>query len=232
LVVTAASQSAGRGRRGREWSSPEGNLYMSLLVRPECSVADAGQISFVTVVALGEALRRLYEPMRQDSQNAIEFSYKWPNDMLANGRKMSGILLESESDGEGGLSWLVIGVGVNINSHPAQTPFPATDLTTEGCTGLSAADVLSAFCQSLADWYKRWQQEGFAPVRQAWLDHAQGLGREVVVRLPDREITGLFRALNDDGVMILEMPDGSDQHIAAGDVFFSGPDNAPGERFR
>ena len=122
-VIWAKSQTAGRGRQGRQWQSPEGNLYCSIIVRPAVRAADAAQFSFVTALALGQALSGLLP-------DSVEMRYKWPNDLLLDARKVAGILLESSGGADGGLDWLVVGAGLNVEEFPRLLPdgYPATSL--------------------------------------------------------------------------------------------------------
>ncbi|HZB93315.1 MAG TPA: biotin--[acetyl-CoA-carboxylase] ligase [Stellaceae bacterium] len=210
-LVTAAAQSAGRGRRGRSWVSVPGNLYMSLLLRPERSAGAAAQLGFAAALALGEAVSPLLPPGR-------ELGYKWPNDVLVGGRKISGILLESQASAEGELDWLVVGIGVNIASHPAASDYPATSLAAEGAATVTPATLLEGVAGRLLFWYELWLAEGFAPLRRAWLAHAIGLEQPIRVRLADGESTGRFAGLDEEGALLLE--NGATlRRIAAGDVF-------------
>lgn len=214
-LIWARRQTAGYGRQDRHWDSAEGNLFLSLVTRPERPLAEAAQLSFVTALALGDAVGSVVPPM-------IEVTYKWPNDVLFNGRKGAGILLESKSDGAGGLDWLVIGVGANVTSFPTETRYPATSLHFEGCpTSLSAVDLLEAFCRHFLTWVNRWLEDGFAPVRQTWLNHAQALGEDIEVRLPAETLAGRFDGIDAQGTLQLIVADGKRRSIAAGDVYFS-----------
>ncbi len=208
ILVWAREQTSGRGRRGRAWLSPPGNLYLSLLVRPECPPAQAAQLGFVTALALGDALHPLAPGLR----------YKWPNDLLLNGRKLAGILLESEMAANGAIEFVVIGVGVNLASTPAATEFPATSLFDEGVADITAPVLIEAFAQRFADWLRRWRAEGFAPVRAAWLARAGGIGEAILVRLERSVLSGRFIDLDEDGALVLEAADGR-RRITAGEVF-------------
>ncbi len=215
-LVWARRQSAGYGRQGRQWSSPEGNLFVSLIVRPDCRLAEAAQLSFLTAVALGDAIGTVAPPL-------AEVTFKWPNDVLLNGRKVAGILLESKADSAQNLEWLVIGLGVNVSSFPDDTRLPATSLQYEGCAaGTTAADLLEAVARHLLTWINRWLDEGFAPLRQTWLRHAQGLGEEIEVRLPKETLRGTFSDLDPEGTLVLTLPGGATRRIAAGDVYLPG----------
>ncbi len=208
ILVWAREQTSGRGRRGRAWLSPPGNLYLSLLVRPECPPAQAAKLGFVAALALGDALRPLAPALR----------YKWPNDLLLNGRKLAGILLESEMAADGAVDFVVIGIGVNLVSKPAVTEYPATSLADEGVVCIRQPVLLEAFARHFDGWQRRWRDEGFAPVRQAWLAHASGLGEMIRVRLEGSVLTGRFVDLDEDGALLLDMPQGR-RRVTAGEVF-------------
>lgn len=214
-VIWARSQTAGRGRQGREWQSPEGNLYCSIVIRPEMPAADAAQLSFVTVLALGHAISGLLP-------DSVEMHYKWPNDLLLDGRKAAGILLESSGVAGGKLDWLVVGAGLNVETHPGATEggYPATSLREAGAGPVAVRDMLTRYIGGFAHWRARWQNEGIAAVREAWLEHAARLGEDITVRLPGDRLQGRFTGLNDAGALLLDMPDGSRRTITAGDVFF------------
>jgi BirA family biotin operon repressor/biotin-[acetyl-CoA-carboxylase] ligase len=213
-LVWALEQTAGRGRRGRSWASPHGNLYLSLLLRPDCRAGVAAQLGFVAALSLAEAL----DPLLPGSLQPAEV--KWPNDILLQGRKVAGLLLETASRPDGGLDRLVIGAGVNVATHPTDTPYPATSLAAEGATTNPAA-VLEGFAAGFEAWRGRWLAEGFGPVRAAWLLRARGLGQPLTVRLDGETLEGRFAALDEDGAMLLEWRGGR-RRITAGDVFYPG----------
>ena len=210
-LVWAREQTRGRGRQGRTWVSAPGNLFFSMILRPDCPAEQAAQLGFLAALAVGDAVGSAAPPM--------EVRYKWPNDVLFGGRKGAGILLESKATADGGLDWLVLGVGVNVASYPEDTDYPATSLRFEGAAALEARDLLEAFARHFLSWVDRWLEEGFAPVRAAWLRHAKGLGGEIEVRLPSETLAGTFRDLDAGGRLLLELPDGTSRTIAAGDVY-------------
>ena len=207
-LVWARTQTAGRGRLGRSWESPEGNLYCSLLLKPACPPGQAAEIGFVAGLAVYDAIGSLVQP-------GLEAWCKWPNDVLLGDAKVAGILLETL-----GSDSLVVGIGINVAHYPEATDFPATSLSEQGSSEVTVEDMLEAFSRHFLTWYNRWRDEGFAPVRSHWLRRARGLDEEITVRLPGETVTGVFTGLDDDGTLILEGPDG-DRRIAAGDVFFS-----------
>lgn len=210
-LIWAREQTKGRGRQGRAWVSAPGNLFFSMVLRPDCPAEAAAQLGFVAALAVGDAVGSVAPPM--------EIRYKWPNDVLFGDRKGAGILLESKATAEGGLDWLVLGVGVNVVSYPEDTDYPATSLRFEGAADLGAGAVLEAFARHFLTWVDRWLEEGFEPVRTAWLRHAKGLGEEIEVRLPSETLAGTFRDLDAGGRLRLELPGGTLRLIAAGDVY-------------
>ena len=215
-LVWAMQQLAGRGRRGRDWASPPGNLYTSLLLWPACPAAKACQLNFVAAVALADAVSSL---LPADTPVTL----KWPNDVLVRNGKVSGILLESSAALDGAIDWLAIGVGVNVSSHPFDTPYPATNLQREGAANVVAADVLEAFAECFLAWYETWRGRGFAPVRVRWLTLAHGVGKLIEVRLEREILKGHFSDLDESGALMLDMPDGARRQITAGDLFFPRP---------
>jgi BirA family biotin operon repressor/biotin-[acetyl-CoA-carboxylase] ligase len=210
LIVWARTQTAGRGRRGRVWVSPSGNLYFSLVLRPQCRVADAPQLGFVAAVALAGAIGELAPD--------IELRCKWPNDLLANGKKISGILLETEMIAGDLPDFVVIGIGVNLTASPRDIAYPATSLAAEGVAGVVPEVMLARFVEHFAGWRALWRDEGFGPIRDAWLKQAAGLGEPTEVRLERETLVGHFIDLDGDGTLVLGMPSGN-RRIAAGDIF-------------
>jgi len=213
-LIWGRMQVQGRGRRGRPWISPPGNLYLSLLLRPERSPATAAQLGFAAALAIGEAVLPLLPP-------TVPLAYKWPNDVLVGGRKVSGILLESQAAGEGRLDWLVVGIGVNLVSFPEGTEYPATSLAAAGADRVPVETALEAVAGRFHHWYQCWREQGFAPLRAAWLGRARGLGEGIRVRLPGEETSGRFVGLDGDGALLLEQG-AHRRRIAAGDVFPAG----------
>jgi BirA family biotin operon repressor/biotin-[acetyl-CoA-carboxylase] ligase len=213
LWIWTRRQTAGRGRRGRVWRSGEGNLLCTLLLRPGRSAAEGALLSFVSAVALGDALTPFCP--------GVPLSLKWPNDLLLGGRKVAGILLESESMPEGDLSWLAIGIGVNLAEHPDDAEIPATSLAGQGLLPPAPAAMLSAVARHMAAWLGRWRAEGFAPVREAWLSRAARLGERIRVRIGTEALEGVFHGLDAEGCLMLDCADGR-RRISAGDVFLPG----------
>ena len=217
LWITAATQTAGRGRSGRSWVSPEGNLYASLLLLEPSPIERAPELAFVAALALRDALVATVPAL------APQLRLKWPNDLLLAGEKCAGILIEGEIGSDQRVS-VVIGIGVNCLSHPATAPDrPATDLAVHlGPQGaaITAPQLfwrLSAtMCQRVAAWDRG---QGFAGIRDDWLAAAHGIGEDITVRNGGSEQHGRFVGLDQSGRLMLELHGGGVEKISAGDVF-------------
>ncbi|MBL8700476.1 MAG: biotin--[acetyl-CoA-carboxylase] ligase [Alphaproteobacteria bacterium] len=212
-LVWAQAQSGGRGRDGRSWSSPAGNLYASLILRPEGPPGDVAQLGFVTALAIGSGIGGFLPPL-------VALTNKWPNDVLLDGRKVSGILLESEGVRSDGVDGVVLGFGVNVAACPAETRVPATSLAALAGEAIAPARVLEAIARHLQSWIRRWVEDGFEPVRQAWMSRAHALGQPISVRLPRETLEGVFAGIDARGMLQLDMPMGR-RLVSAGDVFFN-----------
>ena len=212
LWITAARQTSGRGRRGRVWESPVGNLAATLLIDPGKPASECAQLSFVAAIAAADMIGA--------AAPRADIRVKWPNDVLADGKKIAGILLESASNGAAAPQWLAIGIGINLKHFPPQTEFPAISLAALGVTPPEPREALTALAASFAKWYELWRERGFAPVRDAWLARAAGLGARIVARLSNGEATGVFEGLDESGALILREGQGRSRIIAAGEIFF------------
>ncbi len=210
-VVWAEAQAAGKGRRGRDWISPPGNLYCSVLLRPARPLREAAGLGFAAALAIVEAMA---------GWGARTAQPKWPNDVLLGGRKVAGVLLESQSSGGETPDWVVIGMGVNLAVYPRETEFPATSLAAEGCAVPLPQAALGAVLAAFARWRARWLDGGLASVLEPYRRSLRGLGEPITVRLGDETLRGTFAALDDDGALRLRLPDGRERRITAGDVFF------------
>jgi len=214
--VTARVQTAGRGRRGRAWTSPPGNLAASLLLFPEEPAAVAALRSFVAALALADA----FDAVGIDP-SAV--ALKWPNDVLLAGGKAAGILLEAAGQGRG-LGHLVIGIGVNLVAAPpvsavepgAVPPVAVADLLGHAP---DPDDMLTALAAAYAAREAAFRAEGFAPIRSAWMARAARLGDRIVARTPRETLTGMFETIDFDGNLVLKTSTGV-RTIAAAEVFF------------
>jgi BirA family transcriptional regulator, biotin operon repressor / biotin---[acetyl-CoA-carboxylase] ligase len=185
LAVQALQQTKGRGRHGNAWTSPMGNLYLSVLLRPSCKADKAGQMAFVVALALSDAMDAVME-------DGHAKTLKWPNDILIDGKKVSGILLESAVDKHGRVDYLIIGTGVNIFAAP------------EGAIGLDSLKKDRIAINTFRDLYLEklrarsisWQDEGFGQIRAEWLKQAHGIGQEMTIRLPEITYRGVFEGID------------------------------------
>ena len=212
LWILAARQTEGRGRRGNAWQSLAGNLSTTLLVRPERPAAECAQLSFAAALAVSDMLAG-FAPH-------AHLGLKWPNDVLADGRKIAGILLESESKADGTAAWLAVGIGVNLAAFPDDVELPATSLAVQGILPPTPRDAMLDLAAAFAKWYEVWRTQGFAPVREAWLARASGLGSRVRARLAKEEVVGVFQGIDESGALLLGLAGGVTRAIAAGEVFF------------
>lgn len=211
LWITAQRQTAGRGRRGNKWISPAGNLYATLLLHDPAPAEHAPELSFVAALSLHDAIGEYAPALRS------ELKLKWPNDLLCGGAKIAGILLESERVDEN--LAIVIGIGVNCEHHPSETRYPATDLAASGAR-ISAATLFAALSGAMLERLTQWRRGAdFAGIRADWIARAAGIGGDMRVRLPDRELLGRGEALDEHGRLLLRLADGSVQAIATGEVF-------------
>ncbi|MGZ5928119.1 MAG: biotin--[acetyl-CoA-carboxylase] ligase [Rhizomicrobium sp.] len=207
--LIAARQTAGRGRRGRSWETAGGNLAATLLLRPDRDQGDWAQLSFVTAIAAADTAA--------DFATGARIALKWPNDVLADGKKLAGILLETAN---GPSSALAIGVGMNLAHHPDGTEFPATSLAALGAPTPSADDALAALAAGFAKWYEIWRAQGFGAIREAWLARAAGLGARIRARLATEERSGLFEGIDENGALLLNEGFGRASVLPAADIFF------------
>jgi BirA family biotin operon repressor/biotin-[acetyl-CoA-carboxylase] ligase len=206
----ATTQTAGRGRRGRSWTSAPGNLFLTWYGAVARPPGEAALLSFAAALAVADlADHALGRPVA---------AFKWPNDVLVVGRKVSGILLESGALPDGRL-WVAIGMGINVASAPSDVAQPIAALSEFGKT--PGADALEPILRRrLAFWSGMLEREGFAPLREAWLVRAHGLNAPAVARLGAEEISGVARGLSAEGALELELPDKRTRLISAGEVFF------------
>lgn len=210
LWIVTREQTAGRGRRGREWVSAPDNLATSFLFADAITPQAAATLGFAASLAVCHACR--------DVAPGVAFAVKWPNDVLADGRKVAGILLESEVQRRE--LAIVTGFGINLRDAPDGIPFPATSLAKLG-RPVMPENAFGALSDAFADLLSVWQQgRGFPEIRRLWLEDAKGLGETVSIRIGERTETGIFETLDEQGRLMLRIADGSLQTVSAGDVFF------------
>jgi len=223
-----AHQTAGRGRRGRRWQTPAGNLAASVLLVVDLEPAAAAGLGFVAGLALDEALRRTAPSLavhialdgaEGGGMAGGRLRLKWPNDLLLDGKKLAGILLEGERLASGRFA-IVSGIGVNVAAAPANLPYPAASLNQLGIP-IDAALLFRALSEAWARVEKVWDLgRGFPAIRGLWLDRAAGVGERVTVRIGEATVSGVFETIDDTGRIVIQEANGCRRSIAAGEVHF------------
>ncbi len=208
--IIAQRQTAGKGRQGHVWVSEMGNLFCTLILPIDVSLSDAANLSFVSALAVGTVLESYVEMM--------DVTYKWPNDVLLNDQKVSGILLETDQRKDA--LALIIGIGMNIQSSPKDVAYPATSLADYLQTPPQPDQIFSELAHAFDRWLDVWRSQGFAAIQNAWMAQAARLNQTVHVRLPDEHMTGILRGINEKGELLLKLASGQERRISAGDVYF------------
>lgn len=211
-VVVAESQTAGKGRRGRNWTSPPGlNLTFSVVLRPNLPPHRAPEITLVAAVALAQTLR----------ESHLAAAIKWPNDVEVEGRKIAGILTELSAEADQ-VHHVVLGIGVNLNApltaFPPEVRETATSLLEERGRKVPRALFAAALFSSLEMWLDRHEDEGFEPIRVAWKEMSSTLGQEVLVKTERTEMRGVAEDIGPDGALWVRTSDGKTERVLAGDV--------------
>lgn len=203
-IVWTTHQTGGRGRHGQSWECAKGNLAFSLLLTPEKEMVHIPQLSFVLALSLVKVLEAY------DVANDL-IQVKWPNDILVEGKKISGILVENYKDKYN------VGIGLNIISSPAlENTYETTYLSRYTNVTLDAEKVLDLFKGFFKVFYKQWHKEGFEPIKNEWLKKAYRLNKEIKIKMNTRELTGIFKDLMNDGRLLLKEGSGDIHYISAG----------------
>jgi BirA family biotin operon repressor/biotin-[acetyl-CoA-carboxylase] ligase len=221
IWFVTSEQTAGRGRRLRTWVAPRGNLASSILEVIDVAPALAATLGFAAGLALDATLRVLSveAALRMAGSDGLNFSLKWPNDVLAGRSKLAGILLEAEAMVGGGLG-VVVGIGTNVIAAPEGTPTPATSLKALGID-ISAEELFAGLSDGWAEFRGIWDNgRGFGEIRRLWLERAAGLGQAVSIKSGSALIEGTFDTIDEQGCMIVRTNDGDLVPITAGDVYF------------
>ncbi len=209
-VLHSLKQSDGKGRHGREWHEGKGNLYFSLLLRPECDVKQIGQVSLALGLAVSTALNRII------SKN-YKAVLKWPNDILIEDKKCCGILIDAAPVIEGKISYLVVGIGVNIHSSPLDTSTSLEKITN---SKVDMDNLLADILSNISKYYLEWQKDGFINIREEWLINTCEKGREMSIKIGTNHIKGKFETIDLYGNLVLISDDkGQKIKVSSGDVF-------------
>lgn len=213
-VVIADAQAAGKGRRGRVWSSPEGvNLYCSVVLRPVIMPHEAPQLTFISAVAVARAI---------EATTALKPEIKWPNDLLIDGKKVAGLLNEMSAETDG-INFVILGIGVNLNmttdQFPADLRHPATSLFMESGSRVARSRFAGIMLNELDRLYTDFLASGFAPVRQEWQQRCNANGRSVAVSDAGADVvSGMFAGIDEDGALLVQTGEGRIERILSGDV--------------
>lgn len=210
-IIIAKKQTSGRGRFERVWESPSGNLYFSLVLRPKVAFKNIYQLSFLSVVALRLALEKIAK------NQTLQIKNKWPNDLLIAEKKVAGILVEGRNIKEE-TDFVVIGIGINLVSNPKNVMFPAANLKEFGLE-IKSLDLLKKFLDEFEKIYQDWLIFGFIKTRNLWLQRAYKLNEKISLKDDEKEISGIFKNIDETGNLILDI-DGKEQKVFAADVLF------------
>jgi len=212
LWISADSQNAGRGRRGRDWVSNPGNLYASLLIGFRVSLTTASQLSFIAALAIYDTVAKLLP-----ANSPLEV--KWPNDILLADKKMAGILIETIPANDKALTLLAIGCGVNLSNAPAQTTYGATWLNAHREQDVAPDMFLNSLNKNMKSWLDVWKNgQSFDLIIKAWQQRTSLIGKRISLTSANKTTTGTFLSLAADGALIMQLADGRQKHFHAGDV--------------
>lgn len=213
LWIAALEQTAGRGRHGRSWQSQPGNLAASLVLELPCDPATIGTLGFVAGLAMRDAISAAAPLMSND------LTLKWPNDILLSGAKLVGILLEAQHAPDGPTK-VTIGMGVNIVAAPEDTNY-ATTFINKFDAHVTAEQIFTALTQCWISRFAQWNMgQGIADTLADWRDTAYGIGQPIIVRKQNEQLSGVFERLDDEGRLVLRLPDNSFSRVTAGDIYF------------
>ena len=192
LCVCSNYQTKGYGRRNTKWHSYSGNIHLSILIKPNCQLMKVNQLSFLTCLSLGEILKNLVKKKK--------ISYKWPNDILLNKKKISGIIIETSSNIRSKVTWVIIGIGINISKYPKNNKiqFPATSLSDERIF-VEKDFILKLFIKNFFKNYLYWKKNGFAKIKRKWLFSLYKEKNKIIVKSNNQIYKGIFVNLSNDG---------------------------------
>jgi len=216
LVVVADHQTEGRGKGERVWvSSPGDSLCVSFLVRPRRPLSEICQATLVAAVGIRDGLSRV----------GVDARIKWPNDLLVGGRKLCGILCELVTTPDGDLDYLIVGFGLNVRTPPLPDALKGlvTSVTAETGRDVSRFTVLSHVLSALDDWFGRWEDRGFDPIRHAWLNHSCTIGRRVTLTTGDAAVTGIATDMGANGSLGIRDESGVCHRFLFGETSFPAP---------
>jgi BirA family transcriptional regulator, biotin operon repressor / biotin---[acetyl-CoA-carboxylase] ligase len=219
MWFVTTEQTAGRGRRQRAWVAPRGNLASSILEVMAVSPSVAATLGFAAGLSLESALQKLSVEANLRRAEPLKFALKWPNDVLAERQKLTGILLEAEAVAGDRLA-VVVGIGTNVVAAPEGTPTPATSLAALG-VHVGAEELFKALAEAWVEFRGIWDNgRGFGEIRKAWLERAFGVGERVAIKAGTTTVEGTFDTIDDTGCLIVRTTEGKRMPITAGEVYF------------
>ena len=193
FAIVARRQSAGRGRGGKVWQSPDGNLYLSAVIVPEVTAARAGELAFVTALAVADTVA--------ECTGRMDVQVKWPNDVLLEDRKIAGILIENHIE-SGAIAHSIIGIGINVAVAPDTGAFPTNHIAAYRQDATARA-VLDHTLSALRQRFRQWRHHGFGPIRDAWLQRAWRIDQPVSVETPEGQVTGIMAGIDERGALLI-----------------------------
>jgi BirA family biotin operon repressor/biotin-[acetyl-CoA-carboxylase] ligase len=211
-LVWVKDQTAGRGRFDHQWFSEPGNLHCAIVLRPDEPMAVAEQINYVTAVSLATAIAGFVTPM-------TELRYRWPNDVLLNDLKVAGILLDPCAVNNDNVECLVLGINVNVKSHPKDLDDRAANMHADGFSTSTDAELLESFSRHFLSWINRWAEEGFGPIGKAWTQRANGMGQPIKLELAKETVNGEFVELDSEGAIVVKLADDAKRRVTVAEFF-------------
>ncbi|MBT6307545.1 MAG: biotin--[acetyl-CoA-carboxylase] ligase [Rhodospirillaceae bacterium] len=211
-IVHALEQTSGRGRRQNDWLSPRGNLFLSAILKPINGLKRWSELSFVISLAVADTVAEVAD--------RSSIGLKWPNDVLVNNKKISGILLETGNNVKKE-SYLVVGVGLNIAHSPTGTRYGATCINELISEKSSVKIILPILIKAMINWYDIWENSGFLEIRKQWLKRAHGLGKRIeIIGIAPKTQEGIYTGISKDGRLVLTKDNGEKELVSAGTVTF------------
>jgi BirA family biotin operon repressor/biotin-[acetyl-CoA-carboxylase] ligase len=211
-LVWVKEQTAGRGRFDHQWLSEPGNLHCAIVLRLDEPMAVAVQVNYVAAVSLATAIAGLVTPM-------TELRYRWPNDVLLNNLKVAGILLDPCVVNNGNVECLVLGINVNVKTHPNDLDDNAANMHADGFSKSTDAELLESFSRHFLSWINRWAEEGFGPIAKAWIQRANGVGQPIQLQLAKEIVNGEFVELDSEGALVVKLVDDTRRKVTVAEFF-------------
>jgi BirA family biotin operon repressor/biotin-[acetyl-CoA-carboxylase] ligase len=212
-IIQAMEQTDSRTRGGHPWFSPRGNLYCSLILRPDYPNSSCGQLAYVATVSAGSALASCLTPM-------TGLRYRWPGELFINDLKAGRISLSVPEPGTDPYDWLVLALMLNIEQHPANPePEEFNSVHASGATEVTAEQVLEGFARHFLSWINRWAEEGFEPIGRLWQQRADGLGEPITVELEGETVSGTFAKIDEQGRLLVKTTGDGERRVDVCDYF-------------